>query len=73
MNKLLRDSKKKYIYKIENCPIEDYQDNKYIALNMCSYNYQRMRDMAIKMMRSIGDFAMVVMFNLQLVPMKTRI
>ena len=32
--------KKKYIYKKGDCPIaEDYQDNKYIALNMCSYNY----------------------------------
>ena len=32
--------KKKYIYKKGDCPIaEDYQDNQYIALNMCSYNY----------------------------------
>lgn len=32
--------KKKYTYKKGDCPIaEDYQDNKYIALNMCSYNY----------------------------------
>ena len=31
---------KKYNYKKGDCPIaEDYQDNKYIALNMCSYNY----------------------------------
>ena len=34
--------KKKYTYKKGNCPIaEDYQDNKYIALNMCSYNYTK--------------------------------
>lgn len=32
--------KKKYSYKKGDCPIaEDYQDNKYLALNMCSYNY----------------------------------
>ena len=32
--------KKKYTYKKGDCPIaEDYQDNKYIAINMCTYNY----------------------------------
>lgn len=32
--------KNKYIYKKGDCPIaEDYQDNKYIAINMCTYNY----------------------------------
>jgi len=34
--------KKKYFYKKNDCPIaEDYQNNKYLALNMCSYNYTK--------------------------------
>ena len=42
------------------------------AMTLSDTTYQRMRDMAIQMMRSIGDFAGDVMCSLRLVQMKKK-